>query len=54
MNQSDLIKLGIALGIAYAVYKFAPGGPVVKTAAVGVMGTMVAMQIPYVKEALGG
>lgn len=50
MNQK-LVGIGIALGICYAVYKFAPNA-LAKTAAVGVAGTIVAKQVPYVKEAL--
>lgn len=52
MNQSDLIKLGIALAATFVVYKFVPNAAV-KAAALGVMGTIVARQIPYVSDALG-
>ena len=51
MNQSDLIKAGIALGIVYAVYKFAPWQSA-KAAALGVGGVIVANQIPFVRDAL--
>lgn len=51
MNQSDLMKLGAALGVSFAIYKFV-GNSAVKAAALGVMGTIVAKQIPYVREAL--
>lgn len=51
MNSADLTKLGIALGLTFAAYKFI-GNPMVKAAAIGVMGTIVAKQIPYVREAL--
>lgn len=46
-----LTKVAIALGIAYGIYKFAPS-QMVKAAALGVAGTIVARQIPYVKDAL--
>lgn len=51
MNQGDLIKAGIALGIVWAIYKFAPG-QAIKAAALGVGGTIVAKQLPFVKDAL--
>lgn len=51
MTSSQLTKLGVALGIAFAVYKFAPNAAV-KAAALGVAGTIVAKQIPYVSDAL--
>lgn len=41
----------IAAGLAFAVYKFAPNA-MVKTAALGVLGTVIAKQIPYVQDAL--
>lgn len=51
LTTSQLTKLGIALGICYGVYKFVPS-PAVKAAALGVAGTIVAKQIPYVSDAL--
>ncbi|MBN8506135.1 MAG: hypothetical protein J0L58_16850 [Burkholderiales bacterium] len=52
MNLSDnLTKLAIALGICYAAYRFAPMAAV-KAAAVGVAGTIVAKQLPYVGDVL--
>jgi xanthosine utilization system XapX-like protein len=51
MNQGDLIKTGIALGIVWAIYKFAPGAAI-KAAALGVAGTIVARQVPFVKDAI--
>lgn len=47
MNQSDLMKLGIALGICYGAYRFAPN-QLVKAAVIGVAGVIVAKKVPYV------
>lgn len=49
MDTTKLMNLGIALGIVYAVYKFAPG-QAAKAAALGVAGVMVARNVPYVKD----
>ena len=51
MDTAALTKIGIALGVVYAVSKFAPQ-PWMKAAAMGVGGVIVAKQIPYVKDAL--
>lgn len=51
MDTAKLIPLGIALGICYAVQKFAPQ-QWVKAAAIGVGGVIVAKQIPYLDAAL--
>lgn len=51
MDTSKLVPIGIALGIAYAVSKFAPN-PMVKAAAYGVAGVIVAKQVPYLQDAL--
>ncbi len=51
MNSEKLVPLGLALGICYAVYKFAPNATA-KTAAVAVAGVIVARQLPYVGPAL--
>ena len=51
MDSQSLMKLGIAAGILYAVYKFAPNNAV-KAAAVGVAGTIVAARVPYLRDAL--
>jgi hypothetical protein len=51
MDTSKLMPLGIALAILYGVSKFVPN-QMVKAAAFGAMGVIVAKQIPYVKEAL--
>lgn len=51
MDTSKLVPLGIALGMCYAVAKFAPN-PMVKAAAYGTAGVIVAKQIPYLQNAL--
>ena len=51
LTSSQLTKIGMALAICAAVYKFAPH-PAVKAAAMGVAGTIVAKQVPYVSDAL--
>ncbi len=51
MTQADLMKTAIALGIVWAIYKFVPG-QAVKAAALGVGGTIVARQVPFVRDAL--
>nr|WP_315242872.1 hypothetical protein [uncultured Albidiferax sp.] len=50
LSTSQLTKLGIALGICYAAYKFGPQPA--KAAALGVAGVIVAKQVPYVQDAL--
>lgn len=51
LSTSQLMKLGIALGACFAIYKFAPI-PAAKAAALGVAGVIVAKQVPYVQDAL--
>ena len=51
MNQGDLIKTGIALGIVWATYKFVPQ-QFSKAMALGVGGVIVAKNVPFVKDAL--
>jgi hypothetical protein len=51
MDTSKLVPLGVALGICYAIAKFAPS-PMVKAAAYGVAGVIVAKQVPYLQDAL--
>lgn len=51
MDTSKLVPMGIALAIAYAVAKFVPN-PMVKAGAYGVMGIIVAKQVPYLKDAV--
>ena len=50
LTSSQLTKLGVALGICYAAYKFGP--PPVKAMALGVAGVIVGKQVPYVSTAL--
>lgn len=49
MDQANLIKVGMALGVLYAVYRFAPRQEV-KAMALGAAGVIVAKQLPYVKD----
>ncbi|MES2482975.1 MAG: hypothetical protein V4609_13330 [Pseudomonadota bacterium] len=51
MDLSKFSGTAIAAGIAFAVYHFSKN-TMVKTAALGVLGTVVAKQIPYVQDAL--
>jgi hypothetical protein len=51
MNLGALQKPLIGAAIAFAVYKYAPNA-VVKSAAVGVLGLIVAKQLPFIKEAV--
>lgn len=51
MDTAKLVPVAIGLGIALAVAKFAPN-QMVKAAALGAAGVIVARQIPYVREAL--
>lgn len=51
MNQADLMKLGIALGACFAVYKYA-GSATAKAAAIAVGAVIVAKRLPYVGDAL--
>lgn len=50
MNQSDLMKLGIAGAILFAAYKY--GNGLMKAGAVAVAAGVVAKRIPYVKDVL--
>jgi hypothetical protein len=51
MDTTKLVPIGIALAIAYGFSHFIQN-PMAKAAAYGVMGVIVANQIPYVKDAL--
>lgn len=51
MDTASLTKAAIGVGIALAVAKFV-SNPMVKAAAYGVMGVIVAKQLPFVKEAV--
>lgn len=51
MDTSKLLPAGIGLAVAYGVAHFIKN-PVIKAAAYGVMGVIVAKQLPYVKDSL--
>lgn len=51
MTQAQLMQLGISLGVLYGAYYFVKT-PVVRAMVLGVAGTIIARQIPYVKTAL--
>ena len=51
MNQSDLTKLAIALGMLYGVYKFVPGQHG-KAAAIAVGAVLIAKRVPILKDQL--
>ena len=51
MDTAALTKIGIALAVSFGVAHFVKN-PMVKMAAYGVMGVIVAKQVPYVNEAL--
>lgn len=51
LTSSQLTKIGVALAMCYAAYRFIPNASV-KAAALGVGGTIIAKQIPYVQDAL--
>lgn len=48
MNQSDLMKLGIAGAILFAAYKY--GNGIVKAGALAVAAGVVAKRVPYLSE----
>lgn len=49
MNQQDLIKMGTALAMCYAAYKFIPH-PAAKAAALGVAGMVIARKVPVLRD----
>ena len=51
MDTTKLVPIGIALAICYAAAHFVKS-PIVKAAAYGAMGVIVAKNVPYVKDAL--
>ena len=51
MNNAEMTRLGIALGILYGVYKYAPH-PAIKAMALGTAGVVVAKKVPYLSSAL--
>lgn len=51
LTSSQITRIGLALGICAAAYKFV-SNPMVKTASVAVAAVIVAKQVPYVSDAL--
>lgn len=51
MDIQKYVPTAIALGLVYAIAKFAPN-PMVKAAAYGAMGVIVLKQVPFVGPAL--
>jgi hypothetical protein len=51
LTSSEITKLGLAVGLCFAAYKFSGNGTV-KTAAVAVAAVIAAKRLPYVGEAL--
>lgn len=51
MTQAEMMKLGMALGICFAAYKFV-GNPLVKSAAIGIGAVIVARKVPVLSDAL--
>lgn len=51
MDTTKLMPAAIALAIVYGVAHFVKN-PMVKAASFGIMGVIVAKQVPYVQEAL--
>lgn len=51
MSQSEMVRTAVAVGIVFAVYKFVKNDAV-KAAALGVLGTIVAKNVPYVQDAI--
>lgn len=49
MNQQELTKAAMALGMLYAVYKFVPH-PAAKAAALGVAGMVIARKVPILRD----
>ncbi len=48
---ANLQKVAIGAAICYGVYKYV-NNPLVKSAAVGVLGLIVAKQLPFVKDSV--
>lgn len=49
LTQAEMIKMGTALAMLYAVYKFAPH-PAAKAAALGVAGMVIARKVPVLRD----
>lgn len=50
MNQSDLMKYGIAAGVLFAAHKW--GNGYMKAGAIALAAVIVAKRVPYVKDVL--
>jgi flavin-dependent dehydrogenase len=51
MNQQDLMKIGMAVGICFAAYKFGQH-PAIKAGAIAVAAVVVAKRVPVLSTAL--
>ncbi len=51
LTSSQITRMGLGLAMCAAAYKFV-SNPIVKAAAAGVAGVIIAKQIPYVSDAL--
>lgn len=51
LTTSEITKIGLAVGLCFAAYKFI-GHPAVKTGAVAIAAVIVAKRLPYVGDAL--
>lgn len=51
MSQSEMVRTAIAVAITFAAYKFIPS-QMGKAAALGVLGVIIAKQVPYVQDAV--
>lgn len=49
MNQSELVKAGMALGILFGVYKLVKNDHV-RAMALGVAGVVIATKVPVLKD----
>ena len=51
LTTSEITKMGLAVGLCFAAYKFV-GHPAVKTGAIAIAAVIVAKRLPYVGDAL--
>lgn len=49
LSQAELVKMGTALAMLYAVYKFVPH-QAAKAAALGVAGVVIARKVPVLRD----
>ncbi len=49
MNSEMLMKLGLAAGVLYLGFRFAPN-QAIKAMVLGAAGAIVAKQVPYVRD----